>query len=48
MNNDLISRNEAKHNPCDYCIELECEQNGNVCPLWEKYNNYEEMKGEEE
>ena len=25
-------------NPCYYCIEVECENNGNVCPLWEKYN----------
>lgn len=24
--------------PCDYCIEMECENNGNVCPLWWKYN----------
>lgn len=24
--------------PCDNCIEFECEEHGEVCPLWEKYN----------
>lgn len=26
--------------PCDNCIEIECEFNGYVCPLYKKYQNY--------
>lgn len=26
-----------KPTPCDTCIYMECEENGVVCPLWEKY-----------
>lgn len=43
-----MDESNMKHDPCYYCIELECEHNGNVCPLWEKYNKDEERKGEEE
>ena len=25
---------ETKHNPCDYCLEIECENNGIVCPFY--------------
>lgn len=25
--------------PCDNCIEIECEVNGYVCPLYEKYQD---------
>ena len=34
---------ETKHNPCDYCIELECENHGVVCPF---YKEEKEAKNE--
>lgn len=27
-------KNRAKYNPCDNCIELECENKGVVCPFY--------------
>ena len=36
MSDDLISRSESKHDPCYYCIELECEDHGVVCPFYKE------------
>lgn len=34
--------------PCDNCIENECEVNGYVCPLYEKYQESKEQKMNDE
>lgn len=31
---------------CDNCIEIECEVNGYVCPLYEKYQESKEVENE--
>lgn len=39
-------RRTKDNNPCDNCIELECENHGAVCPFYEKKT--EEKEGKEE
>ena len=31
-----MNESEINHNPCDYCIEFECEHHGIVCPFYKE------------
>lgn len=31
-----MNESEAERNPCDYCIEIECEHYGVVCPFYKE------------
>jgi hypothetical protein len=42
----LTAQKGCRMTPCDNCIEIECEVNGYVCPLYEKYQELREKENE--
>ena len=31
-----MNESEPEHNTCNYCIEIECEHHGVVCPFYKE------------
>lgn len=41
-----MNESETKHNPCDYCIEFECEHLGMVCPFYKEEKVKEDINND--